>query len=189
MTSVGEVFRIFVEAAAETQIRYAVVGGIAVGVWGRPRTTRDVDCWCAVERGALDRLFDSLESRGFVIDREAAQAEIRERGYCRLPYRETYLDIFDALGPFGESVLARRCKEEVEGRESWFASPEDLVLLKALSDRAKDHEDLPGIYAVQGEALERDYIWSWARRLAVEADTPEILDRIREAERRGSTIT
>jgi hypothetical protein len=77
-----------VAALDQLGIRYAVIGGLAVGVWALPRATRDVDLY--------------------------------------------------AVGPLGEAILDRRRRMTTEGRDIWFASAEDLTLLKVFSDRPRD---------------------------------------------------
>jgi len=58
------------------------------------------------------------------------------------------LDIFDSVGPLGESILARRRPVVAEGRELWFASAEDLALLKPFSDRPRDLDDLVALLSL-----------------------------------------
>ena len=44
----------------EAGILSAVIGGIAVGVWGEPRVTRDVDLKVLLKRDAAPRLLEAI---------------------------------------------------------------------------------------------------------------------------------
>src|SRR5258708_21771448 len=67
----GELIRA-VELLADTfaakSIRYAVVGGLATLLRGRPRFTQDVDILLDVPQLALPGLLDELSRRGFDFD-------------------------------------------------------------------------------------------------------------------------
>ena len=41
-------FKEFIELLNEYEVRYLVVGGYAVGAYGRPRYTGDIDFWIAI---------------------------------------------------------------------------------------------------------------------------------------------
>src|SRR5206468_1847327 len=62
-----------VELLADTfaaqSIRYAVVGGLATALRGRPRFTQDVEVLLDVPQLALPGLLDELAQLGFVFDR------------------------------------------------------------------------------------------------------------------------
>ena len=75
--------------------------------------------------------------------------------------------MFDAQNPLGETILERRKKVQVEGGTRWMASAEDIVLLKAFSDRARDHEDLMKLVAVGGSKLDLPYIEQWCESSTV----------------------
>jgi hypothetical protein len=76
-----------------------------------------------------------------------------------------FLDIFTAVGPLGEAILDRRTKLEIEGRALWFATAEDVAVVKAFSDRARDFDDLAKLAATLGNKLDRRYVEDWASRL------------------------
>src|SRR5258708_22686233 len=44
---------------------------------------------------------------------------------------ETFLDIFDAVGPLGEAVLSRRRRLRLGGRSIWFRSEEHTSELQS----------------------------------------------------------
>src|SRR5262249_12050382 len=63
------------DAFTALSIRYALVGGLATTLRGRPRFTQDVDVLLEVPQLTLPGLVDDLAGRGFTVD---TQTVIRE---------------------------------------------------------------------------------------------------------------
>jgi hypothetical protein len=59
-----------VEVLDARGIRYAVLGGLATILGGRPRFTQDIDILIDVPQIALPGLLDELQDRGFSLDRD-----------------------------------------------------------------------------------------------------------------------
>jgi predicted nucleotidyltransferase len=152
-----------VGALDELSIRYAVVGGLAVGVWSTPRATRDVDLYAELDDDNRDPLRAALARRGFEVP--GMNEELARFGVFRskLIRERVFLDIFDAVGPLGAAILERRKQIETLGRQIWFASAEDLAVLKAFSDRARDLDDLAALIALPAAAFDVDYLDRWAK--------------------------
>lgn len=163
-------------------LRYAVVGGLAVGAWGVPRATKDVDLYAELATAVRPRLRRELTQRDF--DVPAMDEELERFGVFRSLFRPTsvFVDIFDAENPLGEAILKRRREVQVQGRIRWTAAAEDLVVLKAFSDRARDHEDLMKLIAVGGPKLDMRYIEDWARELDRSMGGDEVTERLKHAQ-------
>lgn len=163
-------------------LRYAVVGGLAVGAWGVPRATKDVDLYAELATAVRPRLRRELLQRNF--DVPAMDEELERFGVFRSLFRPTsvFVDIFDAENPLGEAILKRRREVQVQGRIRWTAAAEDLAVLKAFSDRARDHEDLMKLIAVGGGKLDMPYIENWARELDRSMGGDEVTERLKRAQ-------
>jgi hypothetical protein len=174
------------EALDALGLRYALVGGLAVSAWGHVRATRDVDLHAELPSGKRAALRDELVRRGF--DVPAMDAELQRCGLFRsLKRREKmFLDIFDAVGPLGEAILAHRRAHSIEGRSFWFASVSDLLVLKVFSDRARDHDDLVALLALPAKDLDLDYLRAWAGRLDQSIGGDEVSERLESAIRKAS---
>jgi predicted nucleotidyltransferase len=160
-------------------IRYAIVGGLAVGAWGVSRSTRDVDIYAELppERRALER---ALSEQGFHVP--AMEEELERYGVFRSRSPDgVFVDIFPAVGPLGEAILERRKSISVAGRPLWFIAPEELAVLKAFSDRPRDFEDLVNLSVVVGPKLDVLYIQQWARRLDESLGGNEVSERVENA--------
>jgi hypothetical protein len=141
-----------IEALEVCQLGYAIVGGLAVGAWGVRRATQDVDIYAELPTNVRPGLQRELEVRGFHVP--AMERELMELGVFRSRSKAgVFLDVFSAVGPLGEAILDRRTKLEIEGRALWFATAEDVAVLKAFSDRARDFDDLAKLAATLGKKL------------------------------------
>jgi hypothetical protein len=173
-----------VSAFDDLGLRYAVVGGLAVGVWALPRATRDVDLYAELPDDARGAVVRELRRRGF--DVPAMDAELQQFGVFRskLIEERVFLDVFDAVGPLGEAILSRRRQVTTEGHDIWFASAEDLALLKVFSDRPRDHDDLVALLSVPGSSLDLGYVEKWVEVLDESIGGTDVSERLDAARRK-----
>lgn len=169
-----------VAALDALELRYAVVGGLAVGAWGVSRSTRDADLYAELPRERRGTLKHGLEAAGFNVP--AMEEELQTYGVFRSRSPGgIFVDIFDAVGPLGEQLLDHRKQIEVFGRRLWVTAPEELFLLKAFSDRARDFEDLVALASLPKLSLDVGYVESWAARLDGSIGSDEVTERVRRA--------
>jgi hypothetical protein len=163
------------------EIPYAVMGGLAVRVYGIPRPTFDVDFTAAVGRDRLPALYERLKDIGYTVSEEFAKGWVDK--VAEMPIVKTKLfvegrsidvDIFLAESPYQQELLARRRSEELDGVPVWIVSPEDLVLLKLISYRPRDVADIGDVLFTQGQ-LDETYLRHWAATLGVSARLDEVL--------------
>jgi hypothetical protein len=169
-----------IDAVEASGLRYAIVGGLAVAAHGAPRATRDVDLYVEMPEGVRATLSAALRTRGF--DVPAMLEELERFGVfrSRLATSGVFLDVFDAGNPLGEAVISRRRELDLAGRHRWFASAEDIAVLKAFSDRARDAEDLALLLA-PGQSIDLDYVRSWAAALDRSIGGDEVTERLARA--------
>jgi len=160
------VFRVLhrtLDVVENAGIEYAVMGGFAVGHWGLPRPTYDVDVAIAVDRDVLVELLDAYEEDGFSVDEAFRSgfadtlAGMRKVGLGLFDEGSVWrVDLFLATTDFVRSAVARRTTTEMDGRRVSVVSAEDLLLFKLLANRAKDRADIEDLLLVCGE-LDRAY--------------------------------
>jgi len=155
------------------EIPYAVMGGLAVRVYGIPRPTYDIDFTVAVEKDNRSGLYRALRGLGHTVpevydsgwvDRVAGMPVVKSRLY--LQGHGVDIDIFLAESPFQREVLARRRRHELDDMPICFVSPEDLILLKLIAHRPRDIADIGDIRFTQGQ-LDEEYLRDWAKQLGV----------------------
>jgi hypothetical protein len=91
-----------------------------------------------------------------------------------------FVDVFSANGPLGEAILDRRKRVDLQGRSLWFIAAEDLIILKAFSERPRDTEDLGNLLAV-GRDLDMDYVLAWAKQLDASIGGNDVTERVERA--------
>jgi hypothetical protein len=164
-------------------IPYAAMGGIAVRVYGIPRPTYDLDFTIALDRDDLGRLYTAAEERGFTIPDQYRSGWVDQVAGMPLVKIRLYVagsgidvDLFLAESAFQQSVVARRREEDVDGTPIWLVSPEDLILLKLVANRARDVADVGDVLFMQG-TLDVDYLRQWASDLGVLGGLEDALKR------------
>jgi hypothetical protein len=130
--------------------------------------------------GARPRLQRELESRGFHVP--AMESELNKFGVFRSRSKGgVFLDIFNAIRPLGEAILDRRAKVVIDQQPLWFATAEDIIVLKAFSDRERDFDDLVRLSSTLGSKLDKQYVEAWTARLDESIGGNEVSERFKRA--------
>lgn len=170
------------------QWRFCFIGGLAVLRWGEPRETVDVDLTLITGFGR-ETEFVSVLTNVFQprIDDAAAFAQVNRVLLLRAA-SGVGLDI--ALGglPFEELAVARSTlftyPPDIPLRT---CSAEDLIVLKAFADRAKDWMDIEGVIIRQSRQLDWSYVHAQLAPLAELKDAPDLLERLERARQRADS--
>jgi len=171
-------------------IRYAIGGSVASALYGTVRFTRDADITVEPFSHVAGRLYELLQDE-FYISREAMEEALRSHGSFNVIHFQTAfkIDLFiQGPGEFEGRLWERRHMvrlSEESSRDVSVVSPEDIILLKLGWFRQtggtsqRQWGDVLGVLAVQGNALDFEYLTASARELGLE----ELLSRARaEAE-------
>jgi len=107
-------------------LRYAVVGGLAVGAWGVNRSTDDVDIFAELPVKRRPEIMRALVRKGFHVP--AMDEELAKFGVFRSRSKQgIFLDLFDSVGPLGEAVVGNRQQVILGKRKLWSRSKEHLL--------------------------------------------------------------
>lgn len=137
------------------------IGGIAVGVWGEPRLTRDIDMKILLHREDRARLLEVLQE--FTPLNENPDESFRRHGlaFFRDP-NGIRIDVMLADTVFDETAIERaRSMLLSSGKNIRVCTAEDLIIYKLLSTRIKDRADVETIIQKQGDSLDDSYIEDW----------------------------
>lgn len=158
-------------ALDEAQIGSALIGGVAVAVWGEPRLTRDVDVKVAVSRAEADALLRIL-GPGYQSAYGKPEEVAQQMGMIFLQDASgTKIDLLLADMPFDRMVIDRARKVNVAADiVVTLCTPEDLIIYKMLSTRLRDREDVKGIVRRQRGELDRGYVLRWLRDFELALD-------------------
>lgn len=148
-------------------IPYMLVGSLASNFHGIPRSTRDADFVVELSPDGLRRLAQHLPAE-LTLDRQGAFEAVTGtvRHLVALANSPFVCELFELSDdPHDQSRFARRVSARVLTRDAFVASAEDMIITKlrwvAAASRAKDRDDIRGIIAVQGDALNWSYVERW----------------------------
>jgi predicted nucleotidyltransferase len=160
-------------ALDELSIPYMVIGGVAVTIWGEPRLTQDVDATIACQTDATDVIRRLVE----VLPARTADPEGFVRQTRVLPVQTAAgipVDLVLAGLPFEQTAIERAARIEIGGYPVRVCTPEDLIVLKIISTRPRDHEDIRSVVRRQGSRLDRRYLDPIVAELAVALAQPDL---------------
>ena len=146
-------------------IRSAVVGGVAVGVWGDPRVTRDVDVKVLLRRDDAPRLLQAIAPDYVSLLADPLPTLTRTGILFVEDALGTRIDLLLADVSFDAQAVERA--QDVELRPELVAAvctAEDLIIYKLISTRQRDHADAESVVRRQGDTLDDEYVLTWLRR-------------------------
>jgi predicted nucleotidyltransferase len=155
--------RELLERLTQAQIRFVLVGGLAVNAWGYLRATRDVDVVPDPSTENLASLASLLGGLGGkvnvgdrLLDASAITTFLRTGDRTLVVTKLGRVDVLQGLPqipPF--AVLNEAAKDvDINGLNVRVCSLEHLLEMKRASDRPRDREDLEALEAAQGDGEE-----------------------------------
>lgn len=153
-----------------------VVGGVAASLHGRPRATRDVDALVLLNEDRWEEFLASGERFGFQARRLDAIAFARKVRVLLVHHRPSGIDVDITMGllPFEEEAVARGMPIESVGLALRIATPEDIIIMKAVAHRGRDMADIESILDAH-PGLDVERVRRWVKEFAAALGTPEIL--------------
>lgn len=133
----------FLRLLGSNRVEYLLIGGYAVGYYGYPRPTGDLDVWIATSPENAERLVNALSEFGFTATSEQF---LEENSVVRMgvpPFRVEILTTIDGV-KFSECYAARNTAVIDELQVS-LINLNDLRRNKKASGRLKDLSDLENL--------------------------------------------
>lgn len=166
----------------DSGVGFAVVGGVAASLHGKPRVTKDVDIVAIAEDDAWTSLVESATDRGLKPRIADALDFARITRVLLLIHEPTKIEVDVSFGmlPFEHELVKRARPRTIRQVSFPVASAEDILVMKALALRARDVADIEGIVeSVQG--LDLDRVRATVSKLSTALETvdhPAELERI-----------
>jgi hypothetical protein len=153
----------------------AMLGGVAMSAWKRPRFTRDVDLLLAVGESRAKEVLHLLNGAGVRSMKPDPVVRIQETRFMQLFYTprdslvEVRVDLLFATTAFHESALARRVVLPASelGFEVTVVSCEDLIILKLIAWRILDRMDISELLKANRATIDFGYLSEWTRKLSL----------------------
>ena len=136
-------FKEFLQLLRSAKIEYLLVGGYAVGHYGFPRATGDLDIWVANHDENATRLVDALHQFGFDVP-ELNKSLFQEPNHVvRMGVPPVRLEVLSSIdGVNFQDCYPRREIAVIDGIEVDVISLVDLKKNKRASGRHQDLTDL-----------------------------------------------
>jgi hypothetical protein len=152
------------------KIKYAVLGGIAVLLYGEPRLTMDIDVNISIDKSDIDKFLKVGRKYGFYAIPGNIRSFVKKTGVIPMKFCKGKItgkcDVIIAENPIEFSALERAVTKKIGLVKVRVITPEDLIIHKITSSRPRDIEDLEGIIVRQKGMLDIKYIKSWLKKIA-----------------------
>lgn len=185
VVAASELGRAFGQTLAEVRdllqaqnVRFALIGGIAVGLRAEPRATKDVDLVISVDASRAPDVLADLEGHGFTTVRHGlpgpgAVVRLHRVGPDGV---RAWVDLLFEGTDLERSLLDRATTELLFGGVALpVATTEDLILLKLLAHRPQDLLDVRNLISFHLGTLDLTYLRSHARDWEIEAELEQFL--------------
>lgn len=163
-----EPFRATIESLQRLLVKFndrgVIIGGIAVGLLGKPRFTADVDAVFLISTQNIHQFLELALAEQIIPRIPNAEEFARKNRVLLLKHSPTETDIDISLGilPFEEEMVERASTRSFAGLIARLPTPEDLIIMKAIAHRPKDLEDIRTI-AESYPSLDIKRIEQWVK--------------------------
>jgi hypothetical protein len=145
------------EGLYEKKIRYLIVGGLSVNLYGVPRLTQDIDIIISTDRENILKIITVLRNQGYVprlpvspedlADSDKVKDWVENRNLKAFSFyhkKDNYkvVDIVLVHPLDFEESFKNRTVKRVNDVEIYLASIDDLIKTKLFSGRAQDISDI-----------------------------------------------
>jgi len=172
-----------VKALEDLQIPYVMVGSFASNVYGIVRSTQDADFVVQLGETPVSALTALLGSE-FVLDPQMSFETVTgtTRFILQLAGTPFKIEVFLLSDdPHDQERFRRRVRVSTQLGSPFLLTPEDVIITKARwvvqARRRKDEEDVRNVVAVQGDAIDWEYVYRWCDQHG----SRQFLDEIRRS--------
>lgn len=141
MKQLPEDFKDFIKFLNEHKVRYLLVGGWAVGIYGNPRATKDIDFLIAIDDDNINNLLKVLKKFGTpTVEKSVFQVKGNVFRMGRSPIQIDILN--EASGIIFKDCYKRKNIIKTDEIDICVISKEDLIKNKRASGRHRDLADI-----------------------------------------------
>ena len=157
-------------AFSKEDIKFCLVGGLALGMIARPRATEDIDVLVLLGEDQKKRVSETIHRNFDVILQHDEVMVIGKTKILRFLLQDPHLKegiiIVDIL--FTENVIYSNAvknsiKVTINSTQIPVVKPEDLILIKMLSNRDQDKIDIQTIIEENEDNIDEEYINTWKK--------------------------
>ena len=136
-------FKEFLKLLNANKVEYLLIGGYAVGYYGYPRATADMDIWIAMNPANADRIVAVLREFGFNPPDLSSGLFLKEKQIIRMGVPPVRIELATTISGVNFSeCYAERIVDELDGVKVNLISLKHLKTNKKASGRHQDIADL-----------------------------------------------
>ncbi len=145
-THLPEDFNDFLKLLNQNEVQYLLIGGYAVGYYGYPRATHDMDIWIAVDPENAEKMIDVMIAFGFEKGALSGEVFLKNDAVVRMGVPPLRLEILmSASGVEFQDCYGRSLSDDIEGVPVKLIHLEDLLANKIAAGRHKDLDDVSNL--------------------------------------------
>lgn len=173
-----------------TEVRFALIGGLAVSAWGQVRATQDIDVLAdstpsPVQALAVRKNLAALwEAKGCVIEWRSGMADDPIPLLLRLtlpPPNTMTVDVLWAWRPWQQEAVKRASVVRIARASIPLLHPEDLILMKLQAGGPQDLLDVESILSANPPELDRQRLVQTAGKLRLKAVLERCMRQVRQS--------
>jgi len=160
----------------DQDVSYAIIGGAAIGFLAQPRATQDIDAVIWLDLTETAGFIESGARFGF-FPRISDPIEFAFKSrVLLLQHIQTKIDVDISLGalPFEQEMIERAIEFTTPELRVQVATPEDLIITKAVAHRKRDLLDIDNLVSVYPN-LDLARIRYWVGEFAAVLESPELV--------------
>jgi predicted nucleotidyltransferase len=136
-------FREFLRLLNVHKVEYLLIGGYAVGYYGYPRVTQDMDIWIAIHPKNAKRVVAALREFGFDMPELSPDLFLQDQRIVRMGVPPLRIEVATAIsGVQFKECYRKRVTDVIDGIKVNFISLKHLKINKKASGRHRDLDDL-----------------------------------------------
>lgn len=167
-------------------IDYAILGGVAVSLYGEPRLTFDIDINIMLDKNKLGDFLKVARKYGFMPLPANIKKFVRDTGVIPVKFSKNKAkgrcDFIVAQNILETLCIKRARLRKVYSVKARIVTAEDLIIHKITSRRPKDLEDAHGVLIRQRGKLDTRYITHWLKRIEEAASQPGLVELFKSYE-------
>jgi hypothetical protein len=139
-------FKEFLKLLNAQEVDYLLIGGYAVGYYGYPRVTADIDIWIAINPQNAAKVVAALKDFGFDLPELSDELFLKENQIIRMGVPPLRIEITTGIsGVDFHECFAERQTVVLDDVEVKLISLKHLKINKRASGRYKDLNDLENL--------------------------------------------
>jgi predicted nucleotidyltransferase len=165
----------------DQSVRYAIIGGVAIGLVAQPRATQDIDAVAWIDLADLPALLERATHFGFESRLPDPHSFAAQTRMVLLRHVESGLSVDVSCGalPFEKELIDRSLEVKAGELIVKVATPEDLLITKAVAHRSKDLLDIENLLSIYPD-LDTSRALYWVEQFAAVLEMPELVADLKQ---------